>query len=64
MKIHQLPQGARFEYEGSEYVKTGPLSGTGKEGHHCALRLGYAGFVTRPQERPKHAKPYLREIVL
>jgi len=32
MKIHQLPQGARFEYEGIEYVKTGPLTGTGKAG--------------------------------
>jgi hypothetical protein len=32
MKIHQLPQGARFEYEGEEYVKTGPLFGTGKHG--------------------------------
>lgn len=29
MKIHQLPLGARFEYEGEEYVKTGPLTGTG-----------------------------------
>lgn len=25
MKIHQLPMGARFEFEGAEYVKTGPL---------------------------------------
>ena len=32
MKIHQLPIGARFEYEGEEYVKTGPLFGTGKTG--------------------------------
>lgn len=24
MKIHQLPMGARFAYEGEEYVKTGP----------------------------------------
>lgn len=32
MKIHQLPQGARFEYEGEEYVKTGPLFATGKAG--------------------------------
>lgn len=26
MKIHQLPMGARFEFEGEEYVKTGPLA--------------------------------------
>ena len=32
MKIHQLPQGARFEYEGEEYVKTGPLFASGKAG--------------------------------
>jgi hypothetical protein len=28
MKIHQLPMGARFAYEGQEYVKTGPLLAT------------------------------------
>jgi len=32
MKIHQLPMGARFAYEGEEYVKTGPLLATGKGG--------------------------------
>lgn len=32
MKIHQLPLGARFEYEGEEYVKTGPLFAAGKTG--------------------------------
>ena len=32
MKIHQLPMGARFEYEGEEYVKTGPLVASGKGG--------------------------------
>lgn len=25
MRIHQLPMGARFEYEGKEYEKTGPM---------------------------------------
>ena len=38
MKIHQLPQAARFEYEGNEYVKTGPLSGTGKGGQRLIPR--------------------------
>jgi len=38
MKIHQLPQGARFEYEGNEYVKTGPLFGTGKGGQRLIPR--------------------------
>lgn len=32
MKIHQLPMGARFLYEGAEYTKTGPLLATGKGG--------------------------------
>lgn len=32
MKIHQLPLGARFEYEGEEFVKTGPMFATGKAG--------------------------------
>ena len=38
MKIHQLSQGARFEYEGHEYVKTGPMSGTGKGGQRLIPR--------------------------
>jgi hypothetical protein len=38
MKIHQLPQGARFEYEGKEYVKSGPLSGSGKDGQRLIPR--------------------------
>lgn len=32
MKIHQLPMGARFEYEGEEYVKSGPMFATGPAG--------------------------------
>lgn len=32
MKIHQLPMGARFEYEGAEYVKSGPMFATGPAG--------------------------------
>ena len=28
MKIQQLPIGARFQYEGEDYVKTGPLLAT------------------------------------
>jgi len=33
MKIRQLPKGARFEYERVEYVKTGPMSDSGKGGN-------------------------------
>ena len=32
MKIHQLPMGTRFEFEGGESVKTGPMIGTGQSG--------------------------------
>jgi hypothetical protein len=32
MKIHQLPMGARFEYQGQEYVKTGPMVGSYGDG--------------------------------
>jgi hypothetical protein len=32
MKFPQLPIGARFEFEGKTYVKTGPIAATGEEG--------------------------------
>jgi hypothetical protein len=32
MKIHQLPMGARFELEGEEYVKSGPMFATSPAG--------------------------------
>jgi hypothetical protein len=32
MRIHQLPIGARFEYEGHVYVKTGPMVATSSTG--------------------------------
>lgn len=38
MKIHQLPMGARFEFEGEEYVKSGPLFATGKAGQRLIPR--------------------------
>ncbi len=53
MKIHQLPQGARFEYEGEEYVKTGPLFAAGKGGQrlipkYAVLKpLGEVAEITR-----------------
>lgn len=57
MKIHQLPHGARFEYEGDEYVKTGPLLATGKGGQRLIPKyavlqpLGEAGGVP-PKKAP------------
>lgn len=56
MKIHQLPDGARFEYEGEEYVKTGPMFATGKRGRrlipkYAVLKLLGAVADARPQSR-------------
>lgn len=51
MKIHQLPIGARFEYEGQEYVKTGPLSAAGKQGQRLIPK--YA--VLKPLDGPASA---------
>lgn len=38
MKIHELPQGARFEYEGEAYVKTGPMFASGPNGQRLIPR--------------------------
>lgn len=44
MKFPQLPVGARFEYEGRVYVKTGPISAASEQGgqrmipRHAVLR--------------------------
>lgn len=32
MKLQQLPMGARFEYQGAVYVKTGPMMATAESG--------------------------------
>lgn len=32
MKIHQLPMGAQFEFEGKVYTKTGPMFGSNEDG--------------------------------
>lgn len=32
MKLQQLPLGARFEYQGKEYVKTGPMTASCEQG--------------------------------
>jgi hypothetical protein len=47
MKIHQLPMGARFEYEGQEYVKSGPMSGASASGQKLIPK--YA--VLKPLEK-------------
>jgi hypothetical protein len=53
MKIHQLPMGAHFEYEGEQYVKTGPLFATGRLGPRLIPKyatLKPLGDVVAPPE--------------
>lgn len=56
MKINQLPLGARFEYEGEEYVKSGPLVATGKSGQRLipkyAVLRPLDGAAPAPERRP------------
>lgn len=59
MKIHQLPTGARFEYEGEEYVKTGPLLGSGKNGQRLIPR--YA--VLKPLGETEAAQATTKDAV-
>lgn len=55
MKIHQLPQGARFEYEGEAYIKTGPMVGTGKQGQRLIPK--YAVLKVLGDPAPGTVKP-------
>lgn len=59
MKIHQLTNGARFEYEGEEYVKTGPLLGSGKHGQRLIPR--YA--VLKPLGKTETAQATTKDAV-
>lgn len=62
MKIHQLPDGARFEYKGEEYVKTGPMFGTGPKGPQLIPRsailkpLGATSAAESVRDRIARAK--------
>lgn len=47
MKIHQLPMGARFEYEGQAYVKTGPLLGAGAGGQRLIPKYAVLKVLDR-----------------
>jgi hypothetical protein len=65
MKIHQLPMGARFEYEGQAYVKTGPLVGSGEGGQRLIPK--YAVLKVLDGSVPKtaaQATPLTRDVVL
>ena len=57
MRIHQLPQGARFEYEGEEYVKTGPMFATSNGAQRLIPKyavLKPLGEVTSTEEKVKN----------
>lgn len=59
MKIHQLPTGARFEYEGVEYEKTGPMFATGKGGQRLipkyAVLKPLGEVVLEPETAGNHS---------
>ena len=59
MKIHQLPDGARFEYKGEEYVKTGPMFGTGSNGPQLIPRSA----ELRPLGEPGGAQGTVNDVV-
>ena len=56
MKIHQLPEGARFIYEGEEFVKSGPMFASGKHGRRLIPK--YA--VLQPLDQPVPADAAMR----
>ena len=64
MKIHQLPNGARFRFQGEEYVKTGPMMGTGKQGQKMFPRYLDLEALDPPPEQAKRTGPLTRDAVL
>jgi hypothetical protein len=56
MKIHQLPYGARFLYQGEEFVKSGPMFGTGKDGQKIIPRYAVLQPLDEPAERSATAQ--------
>jgi len=66
MKIHQIPMGARFVYEGEEYVKSGPMVATGKTGQRLIPK--YAALTPIGDlpvaPAPKATEPLQRDTVL
>lgn len=59
MKIHQLPNGARFEYKGEEYVKIGPMFGAGQNGQKLIPRSA----VLKPIGEPEAAREVGKDSV-
>lgn len=58
MKLQLLPMGARFEYEGQVYVKTGPLTAASEKG---GQRMIPRSAILRPLDSfPTDNKPSQR----
>lgn len=55
MKIHQIPIGTRFEFDGEEYTKTGPMLATAKSGGQRLIPK-YADLVIPSQGEELPAK--------
>lgn len=48
MKIHHIPMGARFEYEGATYVKTGPQLASGPSGQRLIPKYAVLQLLGDP----------------
>ncbi len=65
MKIHQLPMGARFEYAGQVYEKTGPLVATGAGGQRLIPKYAVLKVLDGSAPAPAaQSTPLTRESVL
>ncbi len=65
MKIHLLPVGARFEYEGGEYVKTGPQLASGPNGQRLIPKYAVLQVLGgAPASTEKKSDMLSRTIVL
>lgn len=65
MKFQLLPLGARFEYEGKAYVKTGPVTASSDDGQRMIPRHAVLKPLDgAPVEAPKRASRKLDETTV
>lgn len=64
MKIYQLPMGARFEYEGQEYVKTGPMFATGPGGQRLIPKYAVLKAIGEVAAAPARKAPGLEVLAV
>ncbi|MDP2432861.1 MAG: hypothetical protein Q8O33_12620 [Pseudomonadota bacterium] len=65
MKFQLLPLGARFEYEGKTYVKTGPLTAAGDDGQRMIPRHAVLKPLDgTPTDAPRRADRKLDETAV